>query len=133
MIASTSADIPLILTELRRELMLAQQLTTDMREHMASLVPATVATIDSTQALLAESRTLLRRLDTTISEQTPAIASIIANLDTTALLLEHVSRQVAYRPLSILQGWRPPEGEMREDPAPLARPARPDTSHNSEP
>ena len=100
-------------------------------------LPGLTASVESVQLLRDfvawESRTLLRRLDTTIAEQTPAIASIIANLDTTALLLEHVSRQVAYRPLSILQGWRPPQGEMREDPAPLARPARPDTSHNSEP
>lgn len=123
LIASTSTDVPALLTELRQELVLAQQLTTEMRDHMASLVPTAVATIDSTQALLSESRTLLRRLDTTLQEQTPTITSIIANLDTTTLLLEHVSRQVAYRPLSVLRGWRPPEGELREPPgAPAARP-----------
>lgn len=123
MIASTSSDIPALLRELRQELLLAQQLTEDMRLHMGALVPTTIATIDSTQALLSESRLLLRRLDTTIAEQTPAIASIIANLDTTTMLLEHVSRQVAQRPLSVLRGWQPPQGEMRDDaPAPGTRP-----------
>lgn len=129
MIASTATDVPAMLRELRQELVLAQQLTREMRDHMASLVPTAVATIDSTQALLAESRALLRRLDTTLEEQTPAITSIIANLDTTALLLEHVSRQVAYRPLSVLRGWRPPEGELRD--APLAETHPADTSRNS--
>ena len=40
--------------------------------------------------------------------------------DTTTMLLEHVSRQVAYRPLSVLRGWQPPQGEMRDSiPAPV--------------
>ena len=130
MIAGTSAEVPAVLEELRRELVLAQQLTNEMREHIATLVPTTVATIDSTQRLLSDSRALLRRLDATLAEQTPTIASILANLDTTTLLLEHVSRQVANRPLSVLRGWQPPEGEMRE---PLAAPAPRDTLHNSNP
>ena len=118
MITGTSAEVPRLMEELRRELVLAQQLTEDMRTHMAALVPTTVATIDSTQRLLSDSRALLRRLDTTLAEQTPAIASILANLDTTTMLLEHVSRQVAYRPLSVLRGWTPPQGELRDSVAP---------------
>lgn len=128
MIAGTSEQVPALLTELQRELVLAQQLTTEMREHMQSLVPTTVATIDSTQALLAESRALLRRLDSTIETQTPTIASILANLDTTTLLLEHVSRQVAHRPLSVLRGWQPPEGDGADPPYA----AQPDSNHNSD-
>ena len=115
MIAGSSQEIPLLLQELRQELVLAQQLTADMREHMATLVPTTVATIDSTQRVLSDTRALIQRLDATIAGQTPAIASILANLDTTTMLLEHVSRQVAYRPLSVLRGWQPPVGEMRDD------------------
>ncbi|HEX6641612.1 MAG TPA: MlaD family protein [Thermoanaerobaculia bacterium] len=115
MIAGTSAEVPLLIQELRRELVLAQQLTEDMRTHLAAMVPATVATIDSTQRLLSDSRKLVARLDSTIAGQTPALASILANLDTTTMLLEHVSRQVAYRPLSVLRGWRPPQGELRDD------------------
>jgi hypothetical protein len=116
-ITGTSAEVPLLMGELRRELVLAQQLTEDMRTHLAAMVPATVATIDSTQRLLSDSRNLVARLDSTIAGQTPAIASILANLDTTTMLLEHVSRQVAYRPLSVLQGWQPPQGEMRDSAA----------------
>ena len=67
------------------------------------------------RGLLSDSRALIARLDQTIATQTPAIASILANLDTTTMLLEHVSRQVAYRPLSVLRGWQPPEGEIRGD------------------
>jgi ABC-type transporter Mla subunit MlaD len=114
MIAGTSTEIPLLIEELRRELVLAQALTADLRTHMSTVVPATVATIDSTQRLLSDSRALIARLDTTVARQTPAIASILANLDTTTMLLEHVSRQIAYRPLSVLRGWQPPEGEMRD-------------------
>jgi len=121
MIAGTSAEIPALMEELRRELVLAQQLTEEMRVHLGTMVPATVATIDSTQRLLSDSRALVQRLDSTIAGQTPAIASILANLDTTTMLLEHVSRQVAYRPLSVLRGWQPPQGEMRDSiPAPVA-------------
>ncbi len=115
MIAGSSAEIPLLIQDLRRELVLAQQLTADMREHMAALVPTTVATIDSTQRVLSDTRALIQRLDATIAGQTPAITSILANLDTTTMLLEHVSRQVAYRPLSVLRGWQAPVGEMRDD------------------
>ncbi|HUF12019.1 MAG TPA: MlaD family protein [Longimicrobiales bacterium] len=128
MIASTATDVPLLLRELREQLRLAQELTSDMRTHMATLVPTTVATIDSTQALLSDSRALLRRLDATIADHTPTIASILANLDTTTLLLEHVSRQVAERPLSVLRGWQPPVGDMRDDS--LAQPVLPDTTSN---
>ena len=121
MITGTSAEIPALMEELRRELVLAQQLTEEMRVHLGAMVPATVATIDSTQRLLSDSRALVQRLDSTIAGQTPAIASILANLDTTTMLLEHVSRQVAYRPLSVLRGWRPPQGEMRDSlPEPAA-------------
>ncbi|HEX6589628.1 MAG TPA: MlaD family protein [Longimicrobiales bacterium] len=115
MIAGTSQEIPLLIRDLRQELALAQQLTADLRTHMATIVPTTVATIDSTQRVLSDTRALIRRLDATIAGQTPAITSILANLDTTTMLLEHVSRQVAYRPLSVLRGWQPPVGEMRDD------------------
>lgn len=115
MIAGTSREVPLLIGDLRQELALAQQLTADLRTHMATLVPSTVATIDSTQRVLSDTRALIQRLDATIAGQTPAIASILANLDTTTMLLEHVSRQVAYRPLSVLRGWQPPVGEMRDD------------------
>lgn len=120
-LVNTAEGVPDLLLEVRRELVLAQQLTREMRQHMETLVPTTVATIDSTRALLAESRSLLRRFDATLTEQTPAITAILANLDTTTLLLEHVSRQIADRPLSVLFGWRPPQGLIREPTPPAAQ------------
>ena len=106
----TTDAIPPLVRGLEQQLVLAQQLTEDLRTQLNTIGPATVASIDTATLLLAESRTLVAELNGFLGSTTPEVGSILANLDTTSVLLTHLVRQLSERPWRALTGVKPPEG-----------------------
>ena len=113
-----SAAVPDIVNGLRQELAVADSLLQSLRP----LVPAAKASIDSANLLMTDSRRAVNEMSQAVNEKLPEIGRIIANLDTTTVLLTHLSRQISDRPLRVLTGVKAPP------PKPPARTARRDTA-----
>ena len=109
-LAITTAELPRLLDGLRAELAAADSLTNEVRGHLDRVTPATLASIDSAQLLLADSRRLVTGIDGMLTAREPEIATIMANLDTTTVLLTHFVRQVSDRPWRLITGVDPPPG-----------------------
>ena len=115
--AVASAAVPDIVNGLRKELAVADSLLQALRP----LAPAAQASLDSANLLMADSRRTVNEMSRALNEKMPQISSIIANLDTTTVLLTHFSRQISDRPLRVLTG-------VKVAPKPPARTARRDTT-----
>lgn len=117
-LAETSAAIPPLVRGLERQLEATGALTADLREQVNTLSPAALATIDSVNLLLTDSRTLVQDLTGTLAVTTPDIRRILAQLDTTTVLLTHFVREISKRPLNLLSGVDPPPGLVPPPPGP---------------
>lgn len=112
-----TAAVPEIVNGLRKELAVADSLLQSLRP----LAPAAKASIDSANLLMADSRRAVNEMSKVVNDKLPQIDRIIANLDTTTILLTHLSRQISDRPLRVLTGVKAPA------PRPPTRSSRPDT------
>jgi ABC-type transporter Mla subunit MlaD len=112
--ALATAAVPDIVNGLRQELAVADSLLQSLRP----LVPAAKASIDSANLLMADSRKAVNEMSQAVNSKLPEIDRIIANLDTTTVLLTHLSRQISDRPLRVLTGVKSPPSK------PPARTAR---------
>ena len=120
-LTETSAAIPPLVRDLHRQLEATAALTTDIQRHVNTLSPAALATLDSVAVLVAESRAVVGELDGTLRDTRPDVHDILAQLDTTSILLTHFMREISEKPLRILSGVRPPPGL---DPPPPGPPIR---------
>lgn len=107
MLATTTQMAPLLATA-QQQLLAAGQLTQEMRGHLGALTPAAVATIDSVQGLMSDSRRLLGDVNRMMTARGPEVAGIVANLDSITTLLHHTARQVSARPYRVFTGVAPP-------------------------
>lgn len=118
-VAIVNREVPVLLGGLQNQLAAAGKLTEEMRGHMGTLAPAAMASIDSAQLLLSGSRKLLQDVNRLLVEGEPEMTGILANLDSTTVLLHHFVREVSERPWKLLTGVEPPAG-LRP---PAAKPA----------
>jgi ABC-type transporter Mla subunit MlaD len=86
----------------------AADLMTDLRRDVGLLSPRVLAGVDSTTAMLSQSRTLLQAVSGTFDEAQPAMHAILSNLERTSLTLDYFARTVAERPTRMLTGVRLP-------------------------
>lgn len=114
----TSSAIPALVAGLERQLVTTQELTEELRGHINTLTPATIASIDSATLLLSDSRRLVNDLQSMVSSTAPEMRDILANLDTTSILLTHFVRQVSARPWKVMTGVQPPAGLVPPPPGP---------------
>lgn len=117
-LAQTASVIPSLVAGLELQLAAAQTLTEELRAHLGALTPATLASIDSATMLLADSRRLVNDLHGLVNSSAPELQDILANLDTTSILLTHFVRQVSARPWKAFTGVKPPEGLVPPAPGP---------------
>lgn len=110
LVARTAESLPHLLAGLEQQLTAAESLTVDLRSHVNTLAPAAAASIDTATMLLSDSRRLVQDMNALLASSEPEMAGILANLDTTTILLQHFVRQVSRRPLRMLSGVKPPEG-----------------------
>lgn len=110
LVARTAETLPHLLAGLEQELTAAESLTVDLRSQVNSLAPAAAASIDTATMLLSDSRRLVQDMNALLNKSQPEMEGILANLDTTTILLQHFVRQVSARPLRMLSGVRPPQG-----------------------
>jgi ABC-type transporter Mla subunit MlaD len=108
--AVTSSHLPGLLAGIQQELTAAHELTNDLRTQLGVITPAAVASIDSAQHLLGDSRRLVQQIDELLREQRPELAGILANLDTTTMLLQNFMWQVSERPWRVFTGVKAPAG-----------------------
>ncbi len=117
-LSETSNLIPPLVEDLHQQLEATAALTSDIQQQVNTLSPAALATIDSVSALLSDSRALVGRIHGTVATSQPEIASILAHLDTTSILLTHFMREVSEKPLRVLSGVKPPPGLEPPPPGP---------------
>ncbi len=118
LMSTTTERLPSILAGLESQLATAEALTRDLREQVNTLAPAAAASIDTATALLSDSRRLVVEMNQLLSASEPEMTGILANLDTTMLLLQHFVRQVSRRPYRMLTGVKPPPGLDPPPPGP---------------
>ena len=109
-LVETSAAIPPLVAGLERQLTATEQLTQDLQARIATLTPEAMATIDSVNYLLSDSRAMVGDLHGTLNATDPQLRRIVANLDTTTILLTHFVKEVTQRPTRLLGGVDPPQG-----------------------
>jgi ABC-type transporter Mla subunit MlaD len=104
--AQVHETLPALATSIQRDLATADSVMRDMRR----LSPAAVASMDSAQLLLADSRRLVTDLTRLVNAREPQLDRVLANLDTTAVLLQYFVRQVSAKPTRVFTGVKPPVG-----------------------
>jgi len=104
----TGAGVPQILERIATQLDATAALTNELKGQLGALTPSIAATVDSANALVADSRALVQRLNSTVGETQPDLRAILANLERTSLVLEHFTRQVAQQPTRLLTGVKLP-------------------------
>lgn len=102
MIHGLRAELVPVLGGLQRELVAAEALTREAHNQLATVAPAAAAGMDSATALIGGLTRVVARVDLMLADNQPKLASIVANLDTTTLLVEHLTRQVSLRPMRVL-------------------------------
>ena len=109
---TTSVDtmLPRLVVSLHERLATADTLMRELR----AVAPTAVASMDSAQAMIADSRRLMADVDRTLAARDPQMGRVLANLDTTTALLNHFVREVTRRPGRLVSGVTPPD---RLDPA----------------
>lgn len=117
-LTETASVIPPLVGGLERQLAAAEALTNELRGHLGALTPAALASIDSAAVLLSDSRRLVNDLNDMVRTTTPEMRHILANLDTTSILLTHFVRQVSARPWKAFTGVEPPAGLEPPPPGP---------------
>jgi ABC-type transporter Mla subunit MlaD len=101
-VASTQAALPGLLEGFRMQLAATQALTGDVRANLNTITPAAIAGIDSATALLADSRVAVQEVTSMVQRSEANIAGILANLDTTTVMVQTLVGQFSDRPLWVL-------------------------------
>ncbi len=112
-LANSTLDIahvalPTIVRTVEADLTAVRALTHDLQLHLGAMLPAAAASLDSVNVLVDDSRRLVRDLSVQFRAHEPTLETMIANLDSTTLLLHHFVRQVTRQPWRAVTGVRPP-------------------------
>lgn len=94
-------DLVPVMDGLQRQLTVTEALTRDAQSQLAIMAPAATAGMDSATVLLGGVTRLIDRIDLMLADNQPRLATIVANLDTTTLLVEHLTREFTRRPLRV--------------------------------
>ncbi|MBI4544323.1 MAG: MCE family protein [Gemmatimonadetes bacterium] len=130
-IVVTTRALPTLLQGLQAELVAAESLTVALRTHLGALAPVATASIDSVRGLLGDTRRIVQDATSLLNAREPEISGILANLDSTTMLLQHFMREVAERPWRLFTGVRPPAGLA--PPAPTKASGPPETPERPRP
>lgn len=103
-------ELPALLAAVHSQVDAAGLLLDELRSQTGTLLPAAGASIDSLQIVISDSRKLVADVQRLLAASEPEITTILANLDSTALLLHHFVRQISDRPWRIFTGVEPPAG-----------------------
>lgn len=113
-LVTTQTAIPAVVQGLQAQLAMTEALTTDLRTHLNAVGPSAVAGMDSAALLLADSRRMVQRMTTLLDQSEGEITTILANLDTTSVLVASLVRQFSSRPLGVIfRGAQPVDGYSR--------------------
>ena len=109
-LAGTTQDLlPRVSSSLEQRLATADSLMLELR----AITPHAVASMDSVQAIISDTRRLVASVDRSLEARDPQIGRVLANLDTTTAVLNHFVREVTRRPGRLVSGVQPP---LRLDP-----------------
>lgn len=100
----TRDALPGLFASVQRDLATADSLLLGLRE----ITPATLRLTDSVAALLSDSRKSLAELTSLATKRDPEIGRIMANLDTSAVLLRHFTGEISRSPMRAITGVRMP-------------------------
>lgn len=127
-LAQTTRALPALLDGIQRQLTVTEALTTQIHAQLGDLSPAVMASMDTANLLMADSRRLVQELNETLLATAPEIHNILANMDTSAILFTHFVRQVTERPWRMFTGVQPPAGLVPPPHGPTVEPADTPTS-----
>ena len=106
---TTQALLPQVTASLEQRLVTADSLMRELR----AITPHAIASMDSAQAIISDTRRLVASVDRSLEARDPQIGRVLANLDTTTAVLNHFVREVTRRPGRLVSGVQPP---LRLDP-----------------
>lgn len=109
-LASLGEELPPILGGIHERVDAAGELIDELRGQVGTLLPAAGQSIDSLQSVITDSRRLVADLQRMLTSNEPEIGAILANLDSTSILLHNFVRQVSERPWRVFTGVEPPAG-----------------------
>jgi ABC-type transporter Mla subunit MlaD len=101
---TTQEMLPRVTASLEQRLATADSLMRELR----AITPHAVASMDSAQAIISDTRRLVASVDRSLEARDPQIGRVLANLDTTTAVLNHFVREVTRRPGRLVSGVQPP-------------------------
>ena len=113
------SEVPPLMRSVRAELAVADALLQEVRmltREVRGITPAAIAAIDTVSRLLAETRGLVGQVNGVVVRREPEIARVLANLDTTTVVLNHFVRELTSRPYRVFRGVEPPPNMRRPRP-----------------
>jgi ABC-type transporter Mla subunit MlaD len=135
-VRTTQEALPGLFSAVQRDLATADTLLRGLQQ----VTPAALRVTDSVATLLSDSRRSLADLTRLATAREPEIVRIMANLDTSAVLLRHFTGEVSRSPMRAFTGVLPPtprDAPPREPvgrvppPAAAPRPASADTARHA--
>jgi ABC-type transporter Mla subunit MlaD len=108
MIASMGGDMPQLVTQMRAQLDATTELTNEVRSQIQAITPALAANLDSVAHLVGDSRGLVNNLSSSLDQHNPQIETILGNLESTTLMLDYVTREIARFPPRLFTGVKLP-------------------------
>jgi ABC-type transporter Mla subunit MlaD len=116
-VRTTQDALPRLFSAVERDLATADSLLKGLQQ----VTPATLKVADSVALLLSDSRKSLAQLTSLATSREPELSRIVANLDTSAVLLRHFAGEVSRSPMRAITGVLPP---TPRDAPPSTRAAR---------
>jgi phospholipid/cholesterol/gamma-HCH transport system substrate-binding protein len=113
-VRTTQDALPRLFASVERDLATADTLLKGLQQ----VTPATLKVADSVALLLSDSRKSLAQLTSLATSREPELSRIVANLDTSAVLLRHFAGEVSRSPMRAITGVMPP---TPRDPPPTPR------------
>lgn len=126
-VRETREAMPALFASVQRDLATADTLLRGLQQ----VTPATLRLADSVALLLSDSRRSIADLTRLATSREPELTRILANLDTSAVLLRHFSGEVTRSPIRAITGVVPPtprDVPPREPARPSAPRAAPDSA-----
>jgi ABC-type transporter Mla subunit MlaD len=121
LLATTTDALPVAAGALDTRLASADQLMQELQQDARILTPALLASVDSAVALMSDARKVLVETGFTLEQAGPELQRVLANLESTTLMLDYFTRQVAQRPTRMVSGVRLPSLDSLRSAAAAAR------------
>lgn len=102
-------EVAALLADARTSLESVRELTERAGGRMDTVLVGAMGAVDSAAVSIREAAALVRELDAVAGEVEPRVASILLDLEETALVLNNMAREISDRPYRLLTGVTPPE------------------------